>query len=211
MPSVTDVPGVGKIGFPGPLFPNSFSELEELGHGGYLIVENGRATRKPITLARVISIHIDANGKTPNAVFDEVRERITQNTTIAGAILTLRIDGTLSNGSPADLDLRMIMKEGMALGALSILRNTARLTTTELAADENAPAQAEQDVEDAMLRAHSEQLTLPGTGIDGERLARTLLTVLSREQLDGEKQNEYRDSVVTEALRALEDAQQKTP
>ncbi len=207
-PTVTDVPGVGIIGFPGPLFPNSFSELEELEHGGYLLVENGRATRKPVALARVTRIRIDANGKTPQAVLDEVRERVTTSA-IEGTIVTLRIEGTLGSGSSADLDLRTIAREASERGAIALLRNTAKLTSKDLDADENATAQPEQDVEEVMLRAHSEQLALPGTDIDGEKLARTLLAVLAREQLDGEKLIDYRDSVVTEALRALADASEK--
>ena len=36
------VEGYGRIVYPGPLFPNSFAELEKLERGGFYIVEDGK-------------------------------------------------------------------------------------------------------------------------------------------------------------------------
>jgi len=199
-PGVHDLPGIGKVGYPGPLFPNSFSELEQLGHGGYLLWEDGNATWRPVDLAPVVRVRIDATGETPATLGQLIRERLSGR--LEGTIITLRIEGTLASGSPADIDLREAAR--LAAGARALLRNTARLTAPSLAPASTLRSEEPLDVEAEEIAAHRDQLALPGK--DGASLARALLAALARESQDGEKQHEYRDSVVSAALRAFDDS-----
>src|SRR3989338_784064 len=55
------LPGYQNIVYPGPLFPNSFSELEKLQHGGFYIYNNGDLRYVPIILHPVVALSVLAN------------------------------------------------------------------------------------------------------------------------------------------------------
>ncbi len=209
LPSVTTLPGVGTLGFPGPIFPNSFSEIEELQHGGYLRVElqggSAHATRHEIAIAPVRSVTAHADRMQPGALDTAIRERL-EAIEVTDAIVTLRVEGTLAAGEPTDLDLRAIARETLARGARAFLRNTARLRAPELSTDATSDLGETTDVESAAIAAHSDQLTLAQDGVDGAKLARALLAILSREQQEGERLGEYRERVTDDALREIADA-----
>lgn len=217
LPSVTTLPGVGTLGFPGPTFPNSFSEIEELQHGGYLRVELqgqvARATRHALAIAPVRSAIVNASGMQPGALDTAIRDQL-DAIDVTDAIVTLRVEGTLAAGEPTDLDLRAIARETLARGARAFLRNTVRLRAPELSTDATSDLGETQDVESAAIDAHRDQLTLAQDGVDGAKLARALLAILSREQQEGERLGEYRERVTDDALREIADAlvaKQKRP
>ncbi|MEK6849164.1 MAG: exonuclease SbcCD subunit D, partial [Nanoarchaeota archaeon] len=51
--------------YPGPVFPNNFAELEKLKHGTFVIYEDGAITHRKLSIYPVISLRIDATGKSP--------------------------------------------------------------------------------------------------------------------------------------------------
>src|SRR3989338_4360210 len=62
--------GSGKLVYPGPLFPNNFKEMEELGKGGFYIYNNGNLKFVEVKLKEVLSVHVNAEGKSSREVED---------------------------------------------------------------------------------------------------------------------------------------------
>src|SRR3989338_8580421 len=62
------LPGYKNVIYPGPLFPNSFSELQQLSNGGFYIYNNGVITRHEIKLNPVVNITIDCNRKSSEEI-----------------------------------------------------------------------------------------------------------------------------------------------
>jgi len=188
--------GYPHVVYPGPLFPNSFSELEELQHGGYFLYD-GTLTRKDLKLKEVVTINFSADGMAGQ----EAGERLVRELPdVTNKIVLLRVTGVLSSGSVHDLNLRSITQQLTEKGAYTILRNTTKLTTKEFVAQE--VRHEPHDVERALLEEHKAQLSLKGK--DGAQLAQKLLHLLSREPKEGEKQYEYKDSIVQEALKIID-------
>ena len=48
----SNLPGYKNIVYPGPIFPASFSELEELKEGGFYIYNDGKIERKSIMVKK---------------------------------------------------------------------------------------------------------------------------------------------------------------
>ena len=72
----TKIEGYGTIAYPGPLFPNSFSELEKLERGGFYIVENNKLRWEPIQVFNVYKISKGCNGMAPGQITDEIMNEI---------------------------------------------------------------------------------------------------------------------------------------
>src|SRR3989344_892912 len=70
------IEGYGRIAYPGPLFPNSFAELEKLERGGFYIVEDNQLRFGPIQIYNVEKIQIDCNHSTPDDIKNNIFEKI---------------------------------------------------------------------------------------------------------------------------------------
>jgi len=197
--------GYGNVVYPGPLFPNSFSELERLRHGGYYIYDDTAAgapslTRREIALKEVISIKVNVEGMESHDA-DRALHAAADGVHAKGAIVLLRIEGTLRSGSPNDINVRDTVSGLEQRGAYIVLRNTARLTSQEFASMQ-VKADEPHRIEETLLAEHADQLAIPGG--DGAALARELLKLLAREQHEGENANEYHDRMVKDALGILD-------
>jgi hypothetical protein len=209
--------------YPGPLFPNSFSEFEKLRHGGYFLYDDTlppaqRAKHKPLPLKEVIPLHLDVSGKDATAANAQLQELAATLSAahLHGAIVLLRVEGTLTGGSPNDLDLRTAIHSLEERGAYIVLRNTSRLESPEFAAIHVTHEHA-HDLLTTLLDEHADQLQLDkelrnddGKPMDGPALARDLLAVLSQEHQEGEKIGEHQDRVIRDAL-ALVDRGRDAP
>src|SRR3990167_7872961 len=62
------IEGYGRIAYPGPLFPNSFAELEKLESGGFYIVEDNQLRFEPIQIYNIEKFKADCNHKNPDEI-----------------------------------------------------------------------------------------------------------------------------------------------
>jgi hypothetical protein len=193
--------GYRNVVYPGPLFPNSFSELEQLEHGGYMLYEDGKITRKEIALAPVRRIAIDAEGRSASDVQRELADR-SERLDGKDAIVLLRLSGTLASGGLADIGLREAVRTLESRGAYIVLRYTGQLSSRDFAAIRVESRDAPHEIEERLLAEHASGLLLDGK--DAVALTRSVLHLLAREQLDGEKVYEYEARMVNEALIALD-------
>jgi len=122
--------GKEMIVYPGPLFPNNFSELEELGNGGFFIVNvEGKDNkisleREDIKLKEIRLMEFSAEGKTPFILTSEIIGKIKKED-ISEKIFMLKIEGTLSSGKTSEIDFNSI--KDAAKDAFVFLKNTSQL------------------------------------------------------------------------------------
>ncbi len=181
------------IVYPGPVFPASFSELEDLVHGSFVIVENWTIRRITIAPRPVASATIIAEGLTPLQVQEKALDGLRS---VDNAIVLLRVRGMLA-GKPSDVQWRTISDELLARGAYAVLRNTVQLTSPQL--DKALIATGTLD--------HIEAEVLAEHKLDPV-YARQLMDALASEQQDGEKRQGYEERVSQAALSLL--AERKT-
>ncbi len=117
--------------YPGPIYPNNFQELEDLGHGGFYIVDtNPKVSLKRIDIPtkNVVSIVLNvSDGQTAtDTIISEIEKRNIEN-----AVVLLRIKGSLSEGKISDINFQKIDEVAQKRGAYFLLKNTHDLTTIE--------------------------------------------------------------------------------
>ncbi|MBI2574566.1 exonuclease SbcCD subunit D [Candidatus Woesearchaeota archaeon] len=203
-------PGYGLIAFPGPLFPNSFDELERLGSGGFYIVEAEGAEwkgEKQITLNHVqlpiyntVSIKIDCTGKTPGEVETEMLG-FAEGKGLINTIVCLRLYGELKEGRTTDIRIKDVMGAFYGKGAHCVLKNSYALTS-RFFEEIKVEAATVEDTEDALIKEHLGQIKV----FDAERelqITRALMGALSAEKDEGERQADFEARVTGEAAKAL--------
>jgi hypothetical protein len=97
------------------------------------------------------------------------------------------------------MNLREIARNAYTRGAVCVVRNiTSNTSMTILPTQETHTV---NDLEEHLLSTHASALNLDRH--DGVALTRALLRTLAREQGEGERQAEYRDSIIKDALAAI--------
>jgi DNA repair exonuclease SbcCD nuclease subunit len=176
------------IVYPGPLFPASFSELEDLSAGGFVIVNDWQVQRVRIEPRRSVAVNLDLKGIAPMKVQERVLEACGE---VKNAIVLVRAHGVLA-GKPTDIPWRTIVDELEARGAYVVLRNTVQLTSPEL--DKTLVSTGSlEEIEASVLREHK---------LDPS-FAKALIDALAAEQQDGEKRSGYEERVMEAALATL--------
>jgi len=188
----TALAGYDNLVYPGPTFPNSFSELEKLGCGGFYIYDDGEVTRRELNLKAVKAFTIDCENKTPEQIMVETQYSI-QHADLADAIVLLRLEGTLSSGGVSDIDFKSLFASVYEGGALFVMKNTAKLDAKGF--EEIKVAASPDEIEDTLLQEYQ------GTG-DPDLLKR-MMHVLMKEKHEGEKVADFEKRLISELDNAL--------
>lgn len=188
----TDRKDYGKIVFPGALFPNNFSEIEKFKHGGFYIVnEKLEARYVPIKLKEVSSYVVNADGKEPEEVRDDIIDLIKN---YKDKIITLRIEGVLKSGSINDIGFKNIFDRFKE--AFIILKNTNKLKTREM---ELIEFDSGEKIEENLIKEHS--------NIEfNEDFIVKLIKLLDKEKNEGEKNADFENRVWMDFEKNLENA-----
>ena len=190
--------GYPHVVYPGPLFPASFSELEKLGSGGMVIVEDGQPRRVSLELKRVVPVAVEADRENPETVSERLREAV-KGKEVEDAIVLLRVSGTLVQGSARQVDVRGVMASLRDRGAYAVLRSTSGLRAEEPKSVEAEEVSTEA-IEERVLKS---SLTGSAPFEDQVGVARSLLHGLALEKAEGETNAAYEERVVAEAKRLL--------
>ena len=180
----------GLIAFPGPLFPNSFKELEDLERGSINIVnvdENNKTTiqKEPIHLHNTFKINISAENKTPAQVREDINKAI-EGKELNNTIVTLRVHGTLFSGKPSDINFKEIFEKIYNKSAYFVMKNTNKLTTKEFE-EIKVETGSVDDVESKIIKEHLGQIKVSNLTPDKEEtLIKDLMDTLSTEKQEGE-------------------------
>ena len=184
----------GEIVYPGPLFPNSFREVEKLGFGGFFIVEDGNAERIPVKIYDVARISIDCENMVPTKVNAELADEI-EGGNFSKSIVTIRLSGRLSEGKISDIDFKSAMSRIMEKGGAAVLKNTSSLTSRQFEAVRISGSV--EGVEEKLIDEHHAQL-----GCSKEELM-AIMKALSAEKAEGERAADFETRVFEAAFGLL--------
>lgn len=186
--------GRENIVFPGPLFPNNFSELEKLRHGTFCFYDDGKISHVPIIVHSVVSVVVDASGRSVEAVEQELVDRM-EKELVSGAIVTLRVEGVLGSGRVSDLNWQRVLER--CGGAYAVLKNSCLLQCRDQAVVSVVEKSADE-IEHAVIVENAGRMVL----FDAERdvvVAKDLMQVLCQEKLEGERVVDFEGRVVKNA------------
>jgi len=180
--------GYKAIVFPGPLFPNSFSEVEKLQNGGFYIVENDEARYEPIVVHPVFSIKIDCNNKNPEEIEQEITKEI-QNKEFLNTIVTIRLFGQLKTGMPSDINFREIFNKFYAKSAFFVMKNTNKLTSKD-SEEVKVETGSVDEIEERLIKENAGQ----SGAFDAEtekKMIKGLMNALAAEKEEGENSADF--------------------
>ncbi len=188
--------GYGPVVYPGPLFPNTFRELEELGHGGFYIV-NTAPEFIPVKLfeTRPVQVTLSNAQEAKDKILDALEGSL-KNT-----VVTLRLLGLLSAGRVTDIPWKEIFSEIYGRGALFVMKNTRALLARELE-EASVEERSQDELEKALVKEHLGRSDLPCER--EEKIALELLSAFSQTKTEGETNTDFAERIVSDADRIIE-------
>jgi len=192
-----NIPSYQHVVYPGPWFPASFSELEELAHGSFVIVDDDwKLERVPVIVKERVVLTVDADKKDVESVNVALQEL--EKTDVKEKIVLIRGGGELRDGRVSDLKFKQLMKHFAEHGAYVVMKNTAKLTSKEFERYQRSHGSTE-DVETNIIKEHVGQIPIGLTPEEEAALTKALLDILGQDQDEGEKKYEYEERVVKAA------------
>ncbi|MBU0757914.1 MAG: exonuclease SbcCD subunit D [Nanoarchaeota archaeon] len=197
------IEGYNSIVYPGPTFPNNFSELEKLKMGSFFIYDNGDLQFIPLEIRPVFAISVSADNKTPEQVTHEVLEAI-KGEDIKNHIVLIRVGGILASGKTSDVDFRKIFEKLYENHVYFIMRNTYGLKSKEFEEIKVSHSTIDE-IEDSLIREHLGRYR-PDSWDDRkeEEMAKQLMKILNSEKKDGERVYDYEDRMKEEVGKVFE-------
>lgn len=186
----------GVLAFPGPLFPNSFSELKELKHGGFYIVNVNKEIELkyiPVEIYKTENIDIDVDGLTSIQANNKVLEKI-KKIDPTDKIILLKIKGILDSGKLSDINFKEI--ETILDGAYVILRNTSALTKKEYI-NIQTTAQSVFELEQNILEQKKEQIK------DNSFDLNEIINCLNLEKNESERSKDFEDRIIINLIKTF--------
>ncbi len=186
--NINSASGSSKVVYPGPLFPNSFSELEKLGAGGFVIFDSGKLRQVKLELKPVVSISVDCSGKTPAAVEESMMAAL-EKAKLAGAIVTLKLFGTLASGKTTDINLKSLFEFALGKGAYIVLKNANQLASRDFA-EIKVSSDSVEEIEQKIVAELAGKSKLFDAASE-KKLIEQLMQAFSVEKEEGEKQADF--------------------
>jgi len=197
------IDGYGRIAYPGPLFPNSFAELEKLERGGFYIVEDGNLKWEPIQIYNTEKLTIDCNHKNPDEIKNEILTHF-KNKELNNTVVLIRLHGILESGKPSDIDFKEIFNELYSKSAYFVMKSSHAVSSKEFE-EVKTDARNVEDVESFLIREHLGQIKLENLSLEKEEeLIKNLMKILSTEKQEGETVPDFERRVMEEVGRVLE-------
>jgi len=195
--------GYGTIAYPGPLFPNSFAELEKLESGGFYIVEGGNLRFEPIQIYNIEKLQIDCNHKTPEKIKDEILSHF-KTKELNNTIVLIRLAGTLESGKPSDINFKEIFDFLYSKSAYFVMKSSHAVVSKEFE-EIKTDARNVEDIESFLIKEHLGQIRVENLTLEKEEeLIKNLMKMLSTEKQEGETVPDFEKRVKEEVGKILE-------
>jgi DNA repair protein SbcD/Mre11 len=206
-PTLVEQPenGYPVVTYPGALFPNNFQEVEKYSKGGYYVVtvENDaqKVEWKPVEVIPHVKLVVITTHHTPEQIEQMIRDAWRQQN-VKGALVTLRVKGTIENGKVSDVNFTQIFQELYEQGAYFIMKNTIKVTSNEFEHIAIADVTPEQ-VEDTILKEHLGQSSVfkPEQEL---AMMKILLTVCNTQKKEGETVTDFTKRIESEVAAILD-------
>ncbi len=191
----------GVVAYPGPLFPNSFKEIEDLEHGGFYIFdsEDPELLRfVPVKVKDILKISIDSTNRSPEETMSILQERV-EKEDLTDKIILIRIAGRLSSGKVSDVKLGDTINMMYGRGAFFIMRNTASLTSESF--EEMRPnSESLANIEEEIIEKNTGQMRFSKIGMNDEKTTvRNLVEMLDIEKQEGETNKDFEERIIENA------------
>ena len=192
--------------YPGPLFPNSFSELQKLKKGGFYIVElddKAKLERIDIELKEVKVIEVNALETSSEGLEKIILSKI-DDLDFTDQIVLLRVYGQLNSGIVSDINLNLIMNKIYDQGAYFAMRNSSGLYSEDISLND-IEIESSDNIEHQIIDENKNKIE--NSFKDEVSLIFKLMNVASSEKLEGEKTYDYEsrifsqiDSIIKESV-----------
>ncbi len=186
------------ISYPGPLFPNSFKEIEELKNGGYYFYDDGKITWNPVKIVDVVSMNFNCNHKTPDQVEKEILQKI-KETDVENKIVTMRVEGELSSGKPFDIKFNEIFGILYHKRAYFVMKSTSMVKVREFEKIQTNASSIEE-AEEKIIRENSGQTDMKNES----ELIKILMKVFSNEKHEGETRHDFEKRLIEDVNKTLD-------
>jgi exonuclease SbcD len=184
--------------YPGPIFPNNFQELEDLGHGSFYIVDTDKENplqKIDLKIKDVVLIDIEIK----NAV--DATEKIIseiEKKDVEDKIILLRVRGELESGNNSDIKFSRIEESASRKKAYFLLKNTHELKTKEV--EMEIEVRNIDNIEDESIKLYSEQNP---NSFNFNSLIPQLIHSLSIDKQEGEKIESFTNRLLEESKKIL--------
>lgn len=182
----TNIEDYKNVVYPGPIFPNNFSELEELNQGTYAIYDNGNIEIKRINIIEHKAININFKEKNPLEINELIKENMND---VKNKLITLRLSGKIVNGRISDIDFKNLFNYAYEQGAYFIMRNTNGIILDNMVEIKTNISSVE-NIEEKIIHEHLNE--------NQKDLALALIKNLNTEKDEGEKNNDFEDRIINE-------------
>jgi len=199
----TKIDDYGIIAYPGPLFPNSFSELEKLERGGFYIVENNNLVWHTIQVYNIYKITKECDNMTPEQIYDDLISEI-KDKEFNDTIVLIRLSGILSSGKPTDIDFKEFFSALYDKSAYFVMKNTNALTTKEFQ-EIKIDTKSVEETENSLIKEHLGQIKIKDMDTDKEEsLIKELMKTLGTEKQEGETNADFERRVKEDVSKVLD-------
>jgi DNA repair protein SbcD/Mre11 len=181
----------GYLIYPGPIFPNNFAELEDLGKGSFYVVDiNGfiKLQRKELELKKVfyIEIIIDNALTATEKILSELDKQDLED-----KIVLLKVKGTIKQGKHSDINFAEIEKKAKEKKVYILLKNTNQLEVAEQEIEVNTDNI--EEMEETIIKDFSVKNIS-----DFNNLIIPLMNSLNLEKQEDEKNNIFESRLLAE-------------
>ena len=197
------IEGYGRIAYPGPLFPNSFAELEKLERGGFYIVEDNKSRWEPIQIYNVEKLDVRCDHKNPEQIKDEILNNF-KSKELNNTIVLIRLAGTLESGKPSDINFKEIFEFIYSKSAYFVMKSSHAVVSREFE-EIKTDARNVYDIESFLIKEHLGQIKIENLALEKEEeLVKNLMKMLSTEKQEGETVSDFEKRVKEEVGKILE-------
>lgn len=186
--------------YPGPVFPNNFSELEKLKQGSFCIFDNGEVKRINIAINQVKTIILNCENKTSK----QVQELLLKEAELDfnNNIVLIRLFGCLLQGKPSDIDFSQIFSKLYQNGVYFVMKNTNQLISKEFE-EIKISKNTVEEIENSLIKEHAGQSKLFDQKKEQE-LVKQLINGLSIEKDEGERIADFEQRIKEQMSKIIE-------
>ena len=195
--SINDLPGFGKLVYPGPLFAGwgieDITDYSRNGGGFFLVhmsddIKVDFVKEEPV---KVVVIDKSADGLSSQEYVKELEP----SEDYSGTMVVLKLHGKLKSGRVADISSEYLRAAYAKAGAKDVMVSRGELSGPE---QKIVRVGTVSQLEETLMAENVKPPYKP-------ELAKALLEVLSREKLEGETDSDYEERLGGEAERIIED------
>ena len=186
--------------YPGPVFPNNFSELEKLKQGSFCIFDNGDVKRINLEVKQVKNIILNCDNKTSKQV-QELLLKESEND-FNDNIVLIKLFGCLLQGKPSDIDFSQIFSKFYQKNSYFVMKNTNQLISKEFE-EIKISKNTVEEIEDSLIKEHAGQSKIFDQKKEQE-LIKQLINGLSIEKDEGERAADFEQRVKQEVDKIIE-------